>query len=101
MVTAREPRSCGADGQGKEITLLRFHTEHAFRRYLAVLFPLLIVVAATETALTILSEDIHIGTGPPLLDKIRETNSTTTGGYFYAISDRAYSSTRNARDLRV
>lgn len=82
MVIAREPRSCGADGQGKEITLLRFHTEHAFRRYLAVLFPLLIVVAATETALTILSEDIHIGTGPPLLDKIREDKFDDDRGVF-------------------
>ena len=35
----------------KESTLLRFHIEHAFRRYFAVVFPLLIVAAAIETAL--------------------------------------------------
>jgi stage II sporulation protein M len=33
----------------KENTLLRFHIEHAFRRYFAVVFPLLIVAAAIET----------------------------------------------------
>jgi stage II sporulation protein M len=37
--------------RGKESTLLRFHIEHAFRRYFAVVFPLLIVAAAIETAL--------------------------------------------------
>jgi uncharacterized membrane protein SpoIIM required for sporulation len=37
--------------RGKESTLLRFHMEHAFRRYFAVVFPLLIVAAAIETAL--------------------------------------------------
>jgi uncharacterized membrane protein SpoIIM required for sporulation len=51
VVIAREPRSCGADGQGKGITLLRIHIEHAFRRYLAVVIPLLIVAAGIETAL--------------------------------------------------
>jgi stage II sporulation protein M len=35
--------------RGKESTLLRFHIEHAFRRYFAVVFPLLIVAAAIET----------------------------------------------------
>ena len=37
--------------RGKETTLLRIHIEHAFRRYFAVVFPLLIVAAAIETAL--------------------------------------------------
>ena len=37
--------------RGKESTLLRFNLEHAFRRYFAVVFPLLIVAAAIETAL--------------------------------------------------
>ena len=37
--------------RGKENTLLRFHIEHAFRRYFAVVFPLLIVAAGIETAL--------------------------------------------------
>jgi len=37
--------------RGKESTLLRFHIEHAFRRYFALVFPLLIVAAAIETAL--------------------------------------------------
>jgi len=37
--------------RGKEITLLRVNIEHAFRRYFAVVFPLLIVAAAIETAL--------------------------------------------------
>jgi stage II sporulation protein M len=37
--------------RGKECTLLRSHIEHAFRRYFAVVFPLLIVAAAIETAL--------------------------------------------------
>jgi stage II sporulation protein M len=37
--------------RGKESTLLRFHIEHAFRRYFTVVFPLLIVAAAIETAL--------------------------------------------------
>ncbi len=35
--------------RGKESTLLRFHIEHAFRRYFAVVFPLLVVAAAIET----------------------------------------------------
>ena len=35
----------------KESTLLRFHIEHAFWRYFAIVFPLLIIVAAIETAL--------------------------------------------------
>jgi stage II sporulation protein M len=37
--------------RGKESTLLRVNIEHAFRRYFAVVFPLLIVAAAIETAL--------------------------------------------------
>jgi len=37
--------------RGKESTLLRSNMEHAFRRYFAVVFPLLIVAAAIETAL--------------------------------------------------
>jgi len=37
--------------RGTEGTLLRFHIEHSFRRYFAVVFPLLIVSAAIETAL--------------------------------------------------
>jgi stage II sporulation protein M len=37
--------------RGKEVTPLRFHIEHAFRRYFAVVFPLLIIAAAIETAL--------------------------------------------------
>jgi len=37
--------------RGKESTLLRFHIEHAFRRYFAVVFPLLIVAAGIETVL--------------------------------------------------
>ena len=37
--------------RGKESTLLRVHIEHAFRRYFAVVLPLLIVAAAIETAL--------------------------------------------------
>ena len=37
--------------RGKESTLLRFYIEHAFRRYFAIVFPLLIVAAAIETAL--------------------------------------------------
>lgn len=37
----------------KESTPLRFHIGHAFRRYLAVVFPLLIVAAAIETALVL------------------------------------------------
>ncbi len=35
----------------KEETPLRFHIEHAFRRYFAVAFPLLVVAAAIETFL--------------------------------------------------
>jgi stage II sporulation protein M len=37
--------------RGQEDSLLRFHVEHAFRRYFAIVFPLLIVGAAIETAL--------------------------------------------------
>lgn len=37
--------------RGRESTPIRFHIEHAFRRYLAVVFPLLIVAAGIETAL--------------------------------------------------
>jgi stage II sporulation protein M len=37
--------------RGKESTLLRFHIEHAFWRYFAIVFPLLIVAAGIETAL--------------------------------------------------
>ena len=37
--------------RGMESTLLRVHIEHAFRRYFAVVFPLLIVAAAIETTL--------------------------------------------------
>lgn len=37
--------------RGKESTRLRVHIEHAFRRYFAVVFPLLIVAAGIETAL--------------------------------------------------
>jgi len=37
--------------RGKESTLLRIPIEHAFRRYFAVVFPLLVVAAAIETAL--------------------------------------------------
>ena len=39
--------------RGMESTLLRFHIEHAFRRYFAVVFPLLIVAASIETALIV------------------------------------------------
>ncbi|MBP2678804.1 MAG: protein of unknown function transrane [Deltaproteobacteria bacterium] len=37
--------------RGKEPALLRIHMEHAFRRYFAIVFPLLIVAAAIETTL--------------------------------------------------
>jgi stage II sporulation protein M len=37
--------------RGKESTLLRVQIEHAFRRYFAVVFPLLVVAAAIETVL--------------------------------------------------
>ena len=40
--------------QGKESTPLRFHIGHASRQYLAVVFPLLIVAAAIETALIVM-----------------------------------------------
>jgi stage II sporulation protein M len=40
--------------RGKESTLLRIHIEHAFRRYFTVVFPLLVVAAAIETALILL-----------------------------------------------
>lgn len=36
---------------GKESALLRFHIEHAFRRYFTVVFPLLIIAAGIEAAL--------------------------------------------------
>jgi stage II sporulation protein M len=37
--------------RGKENTLLRVNIEHAFRRYFAVVFPLLVIAAGIETAL--------------------------------------------------
>ena len=37
--------------RGKESTLLRFQIEHSFRRYFAVVFPLLVIAAGIETAL--------------------------------------------------
>ena len=37
--------------RGMESTLLRFHIEHAFRRYFAVVFPLLIVAAVMRRPL--------------------------------------------------
>jgi stage II sporulation protein M len=37
--------------RGKESPLVRSNMEHAFRRYFAVVFPLLIIAAAIETAL--------------------------------------------------
>jgi len=37
--------------RGRESTPIRFHIEHAFRRYFAIVFPLLIVAAAIETML--------------------------------------------------
>jgi stage II sporulation protein M len=37
--------------RGRESTLIRSHIEHAFRRYFAIVFPLLIVAAGIETAL--------------------------------------------------
>jgi stage II sporulation protein M len=37
--------------RGKESTLLRFNIEHAIRRYFTIVFSLLIVAAAIETAL--------------------------------------------------
>ncbi len=37
--------------RGKESTPLGIHIEHAFRRYLAVVFPLLVIAAGIETAL--------------------------------------------------
>lgn len=39
--------------RGKESTLLRSHIEHAFRRYFAIVFPLLVIAAAIETALVL------------------------------------------------
>jgi stage II sporulation protein M len=39
--------------RGRECTLLRFHIAHAFRRYFVIVFPLLIVAAAIETALIV------------------------------------------------
>jgi len=38
----------------KESTLLRFHIEHAFRRYFTVVFPLLVVAAGIETTLIVM-----------------------------------------------
>jgi len=40
--------------RGKENTLLRFHIEHAFRRYFAVVSPLLILAAGIETTLIVM-----------------------------------------------
>jgi uncharacterized membrane protein SpoIIM required for sporulation len=37
--------------RSREGTPIRFHIEHAFRRYFAIVFPLLIVAAGIETAL--------------------------------------------------
>jgi stage II sporulation protein M len=37
--------------RGKESTLLRSNIEHSFRRYFAVVFPLLVIAAAIETSL--------------------------------------------------
>ena len=37
--------------RGKECTRLRVQIEHAFRRYFAIVFPLLVVAAGIETAL--------------------------------------------------
>jgi len=37
--------------RGREGTPLKIHMEHAFRRYFAVVFPLLVVAATIETAL--------------------------------------------------
>lgn len=37
--------------RGRESTPIRFHIEHAFRRYLVVVFPLLIVAAGIETTI--------------------------------------------------
>ena len=38
----------------KESTLLRFHIEHAFRRYFTVVCPLLVVAAGIETTLIVM-----------------------------------------------
>ena len=40
--------------RGKESTLFRSNIAHAFRQYLAVVFPLLIVAAGIETALIVM-----------------------------------------------
>jgi len=40
--------------RGKESTLLRFHFEHAFWRYFAIVFPLLILAAGIETTLIVM-----------------------------------------------
>lgn len=40
--------------RGKGSALLRSHVEHAFRRYFAVVFPLLVIAAAIETALIVM-----------------------------------------------
>lgn len=37
--------------RGNESTPIRFHIEHAFRRYFAIVFPLLIVAAGIETTI--------------------------------------------------
>lgn len=39
--------------RGRDATPLGFHLAHAFRRYLAVVFPLLVVAASVETALIV------------------------------------------------
>jgi stage II sporulation protein M len=53
--------------RGKESTHLRFHIAHAFRRYLAVVFPLLIVAAGIETALILGLQEKRCGRGEFLL----------------------------------
>ena len=40
--------------RGKESTPLRFHIRHALRQFLVIVFPLLIVAAAIETALIVM-----------------------------------------------
>lgn len=40
--------------RGKEDTHLRFHIEHAFRRYFTIVFPLLVIAVAIETALILI-----------------------------------------------
>ena len=43
-------------GRGMGGTLLRTQVEHAFRRYFAIVFPMLIIAAAIETALILLTQ---------------------------------------------